>query len=255
MRKLPCIALLFAVMFLLPCMAMAKPLVSDISSHRITINTAFEGTELMLFGARGEPGDIVVVVRGPRNKVTVRRKEKVWGMWINRTKEKYDNVPGFFALASSRPFEEIKKSIYFPALGIGYDDAIRPMEPSLEDVPLNVEREVVQREFAHALLRHLRSGALYSRAPGDVKFIGETLFKTRIPFPDNMPRGVYTAEVYLFSEGELIGAQTIPIQVQKSGVDAFIYEAAQERGYLYGITAILLALLFGWGASALFQRI
>lgn len=247
--------LMVLCLLLLPGMAAAKPLVSDISSHSITINTSFEGTELMIFGARGEPGDIVVAVRGPEHKVTVRRKEKRWGMWINRAKEKFDNVPGFFALASSRPFEEVKKSVYFRALGIGYDDAIRPLMPSPEDKPLDVQREVRHREFAHALLRFLRLQALYSRAPGEVKFIGETLFKTTIPFPDNMPRGVYTAEVYLFDDGELIGMQSTPIQVKKSGFDAFIYYAAQERGYFYGITAITLALLFGWGASVLFQRI
>ncbi len=250
------LALLIAMLVLLsPLAAWAKPLVADISSHSITINTSFEGTELMIFGARREIGDIVVVVRGPANKVTVRRKEKVWGMWINREKEKYDNVPGFFALASSRPFEEIKKSVYFSALGIDYSDAIRPLLPSLDQKPLDVEHEVRKREFAHALLRYLRSEMLYSRAPGDVKFIGETLFKTTIPFPDNMPRGVYIAEVYLVDEGEVISMQTTPIQVKKSGFDAFIFQMAQERGYLYGITAIALALLFGWGASVAFQRI
>jgi len=252
MRNFWCI---LALIIMMPCSAMAKPLVSDISSHSITINTAFEGTELMIFGARGQPGDIVVVVRGPRHKVTVRRKEKIWGVWVNREKEKYNNVPGFYTLASSRPFEEIRKSIYFRALGIGYDDAIRPAMPALDDKQLDVDKEVRKREFAHALLRYLRSEWLYSRAPTDVKFIGETLFKTTVPFPDNMPRGVYSAEVYLLDEGEVIGMQTIPIIVQKSGFDAFLYESAQEHGYLYGITAIALALFFGWGASAVFQRI
>ncbi len=253
------IRLLFMLVFLMAQAAagtaQAKPLVSDISSHSITIHTAFEGTELMLFGARGESGDIVVVVRGPEFKTTVRRKEKVWGMWINREKEKFYHVPGFYALASSRPFEEISKSIYFRALGIGYEDAIRPYFPPLTDKVLDIDKESREREFAHALLRFLRTESLYSRTPGTVQFMGETLFKTTIPFPDNMPRGVYTAEVYLFSEGELIGMQSTPIQVKKSGFDAFVYEAAQERGYIYGMIAIALALLFGWSASVLFQRI
>lgn len=233
----------------------AKPLVSDISSHSITIHTAFEGTELMLFGARGEAGDIVVAVRGPEHKVTVRRKEKLWGLWVNRSKEKFDFVPGFFALAASRPFEEIEKSIYFPALGIEYGDAILPYLPVAETAIPNVEREGRKREFAHALLRYFRTAGLYSRTPGEVKFIGETLFKTTIPFPDNMPSGVYTAEVYLFNDGELLGMQSIPIQVRKGGFDAFVYDAARNRSYLYGFTAVALALLCGWGASTLFRRI
>ncbi len=60
-----------------------QSLVSDISSHRIGITSSFTGTELLLFGALGEAGDVVVVVRGPDQKVTVRRKERVAGIWIN----------------------------------------------------------------------------------------------------------------------------------------------------------------------------
>lgn len=253
MSRFFCMLILLALF--LPLTSHARPLVSDISSHSITIHTAFEGTELMLFGARGEVGDIVVVVRGPAHKITVRRKEKIWGLWINRSKEKFDYVPGFFALASSRPYEEIEKSVYFHALGIDHNDAIRPYIPTAEDVPLDVEHEGRQQEFAHALLRHFRTEGLYTRSPGEVKFIGETLFKTTIPFPDNMPSGVYTAEVYLFNDGELMGMQSIPIQVHKSGFDAFVYESARDRSFLYGFMAIALALSFGWGASALFQRI
>lgn len=249
------LAVWFALVLCWPSLALAKPLVSDISSHSITINTSFEGTELMIFGARREAGDIIIVVRGPDHKVTVRRKEKVWGMWMNQEKEKYDYVPGFFALASSRPFEEVKKSVYFNALGLDYSTAIRPLMPELDGTPLDVDHEVRKREFAHALLRYLRTESLYSRAPSQVSFIGETLFKTNIPFPDNMPRGMYIAEVYLVEEGEIISMQSMPIEVRKSGVDAFIYQMAQERGYVYGVMMIALAVLFGWGASVAFQRI
>lgn len=239
---------LLAILFLvITAPAIGKPLVADISSHEITIHTSFEGTELMLFGARNAAGDIVVVIRGPKRDATIRRKEQVAGMWVNCTEEKFGSVPGFYAMAASRPLEEIQKSVYFQPLGIGFEEAVSP-SPVLEKP--RGERKI----FARALLRDLRAKRLYAVLPGKVTFIGETLFKASVPFPDNMPRGDYTAEVYLFSGGTLVGMQTTPIHVYKSGFDAFIYDTAHRYPLLYGLVAVMLALFSGWAVSSLFEK-
>ncbi len=233
--------------------ASASPLVADISSHDITIHTSFHGTELMLFGARNGPGDIVVVVRGPERRAVVRKKEKVFGIWINRVSEKFEHVPAFYAMAASRDYETIPKSIYFDALQVGYDEAIHPFRLSRDDFLSEDER--AQREiFARALLRELRVRRLYQKTVNPITFISEGLFRTTIPFPDNTPTGIYTAEVYLFSDGELSSVYTTPIRVYKSGFDAFLYRSAHESPHLYGIVAIAIALLGGWAAITLFNR-
>ena len=231
----------------------ASPLVADISSHDITIHTAFHGTELMLFGARNSPGDIVVVVRGPERRAIVRKKERVFGIWANRQSEKFEHVPAFYAMASSRPYETIPKSIYFDALQVGYGEAVHPFRLSRDDFLSEDER--AQREvFARALLRELRLHHLYQKEVNPITFISEGLFRTTITFPDNTPTGIYTAEVYLFSDGELSGVYTTPIRVYKSGFDAFLYRFAHESPHLYGIVAIAMALLGGWAAITLFKR-
>jgi len=228
--------------------ALAKPLVADISSHEITIHTSFKGAELMLFGARNSAGDIVMVIRGPARDAMVRRKERSAGLWVNRTEQVFKQVPGFYAMAASRPMEEIQKSIYYQPLGIGFEEAI---SSDMQVTPLGGER----KEFARALLRDLRRKGLYDVLPGKVEFIGETLFKAVVPFPDDMPRGDYTAEVYLLSDGALVGMQTTPIHVYKSGFDAFIYDQAHRHPLLYGVIAVLLALFSGWAVSSLFEKL
>ncbi|MFQ5959300.1 MAG: TIGR02186 family protein, partial [Alphaproteobacteria bacterium] len=56
-------AIVAAALAALP--ARAEPLVADISKHRITIDSSFTGTDVLLFGAIDEKGDLVIVVRGP----------------------------------------------------------------------------------------------------------------------------------------------------------------------------------------------
>ena len=226
--------------------AAAKPIVSDLSNYEINIQTSFSGTELILFGARNDAGDIVVVVRGPERNAIVRRKKQTFGMWINGGSQSFQHIPSFYAIASSRPFEDITKSTYFPALGIGFQEAIGPAALSNNTDPKSVA--------ARALLQDLRQKRLYGTASGEVTFVGETLFKATIPFPDDTPRGAYTAEVYLFSGGLLTGAEVLPINVRKIGFDARVYNASQHHPFLYGFVAVAIALLGGWLASTLFSR-
>jgi len=218
--------------------ALAAPIAADISSHKVEIFSGFTGTSLLLFGARNDAGDIVVVIRSPQQDMIVRKKIRTAGIWVNRGESQFTDIPQFYAIASSRPIAEIKGTELFHPLEI-FDT--------------NVEQE--PDEYKQALRRISTKTGLHSATIGEVEFMGETLFKARFNFPDNIPRGTYTAEIYLFSDGQLSGIQTIPIQVYKIGFDAFVYDAAQHHSLLYGLCAVLMALSLGWFASWLFQRI
>jgi uncharacterized protein (TIGR02186 family) len=85
----------------------ANSLVADLSQHLVAITTGFVGTDVLLFGATAEPGDVVVIVRGPDRPVVVHRKSRVLGVWVNTAKVTFDRAPSFYAIASSRPLAEV----------------------------------------------------------------------------------------------------------------------------------------------------
>ena len=70
-------------------------LVSDISESQIAITSNFTGRQLILFGAisRETAGltedlgdgirDVIVVIEGPKEKMVVRKKERIAGVWVN----------------------------------------------------------------------------------------------------------------------------------------------------------------------------
>lgn len=237
---------LLAALFLLilvPAVAAAKPLVADLSQYHIQIDSSFTGTRLLLFGSRNDIGDIIVVVRGPEKSFTVRKKEWVSGLWINGQSQHFLSVPVFYMLASSKPFKDIKKTPIFAALQIGLDTFVPP-SPDLHYL-----------SFAPALIRYGQEQHLYAESEQKVSFMGESLFKYVIAFPDNIPRGDYSADIYLFNDGQLSAMQSIPLRIEKIGFDAVVYDFAQEHSVLYGLCAIALALGIGWAAGSLMQRI
>src|SRR5271154_4365655 len=87
--------------------AHAEGLVADLTSHLIAITTGFTGASVVLFGAIDGPGDVIVAVRGPEREMTVRRKTRVAGIWVNTQQVTFANLPSFYAVAASRPMADI----------------------------------------------------------------------------------------------------------------------------------------------------
>lgn len=125
----------------------AEPVRADLSDHVVAITTGFTGTSLVLFGARQEPGEIVIVVRGPSARAVVRRRHHVLGFWLNTEGASFDDVPAFYATISNRPLDEIASAEVLRLHRIG----IQYLHPALRDrSDLGARREA---DYRAALVR------------------------------------------------------------------------------------------------------
>ncbi|MEE8333104.1 MAG: TIGR02186 family protein [Alphaproteobacteria bacterium] len=224
----------------------ARPLIADLSSKQIKISTGFTGAQLLLFGSTDGAGDVVVVVRGPRRDEVVRRKERTGGIWINGRSIEFGGVPAYYHVASSRPLGAFANRNTLMEYRIGVATLNLPA--------LSAAPDDLVREFRTALIRLKREGKLYSESPGGVTVMDGRLFRTEITFPATVPTGTYSAEVYLFRQGEPVGRSLTPITVRKVGLEAAIFEFAHRHAAIYGILAVIIALLAGWTAGVIFRR-
>jgi uncharacterized protein (TIGR02186 family) len=223
----------------------AEPLVADLSNHLIAITTGFTGAQVLLFGATDGPGDVVVVVRGPTGRAVVRRKDRVFGIWINSAGRDFAEVPNFYAVASSRPLELMLGQETAQHYGIGLANLnIRPVS----------ETSAASTDMLQALTRIKIDELLYQPSAGKVIFLGDRLFRVDFHFPANVPTGSYLVEVLLIRDGQIASAQTTPLVVSKIGVGADIFEFAHRHAAAYGIISIIIALLAGWAAHLAFRR-
>ncbi len=99
----------------------AQYLVADLSERRITITLGFVGAKVLLFGATDGEGDVAVVVRGPEQSVVVRRKARFAGVWVNRTSMRFEKVPAFYRVATSRPLGQLAAPAVLSRHEIGVD--------------------------------------------------------------------------------------------------------------------------------------
>ena len=244
MSRLLLLAALLAL--LTPACARAQALVADLSEHLVAVTTGFAGAELLLFGAVEGEGDVIVVVRGPEERATVRRKERVLGVWMNTEELTIGEAPSFYAIASSKPLDQLASERTLARHQIGVEH-VRFL------VPVGVGRQEAAA-FQAALVRNKQRQGLYDLGLGRVTFLGPRLFRADVLLPSNVPTGAYVVTVYLLRQGEVVSAQTTPLDVSKIGLGARIYDVAHRHAVGYGILAISVAVAGGWIAGTVFRR-
>ena len=248
-----------AILLLAPLlMAAEKPvLVPDVSQRDIQIAYSFTGAEMLLFGAilypggrlpRGEsPASIVVVVKGPTQSILVREKEKVAGIWVNADRLRYRSAPSFYAIASSRPIAQLVDDRTRAIYELGLD--------SLQLSPASNAAPAVQDRFARGLVELKRRSGLYFEDPHAVAVTDGVLYRARLTIPARVPVGRFTAETFLIRDGHVLTAAVRDIDIHKSGFERFIARAADRSAIPYGLTAVALSVLLGWGAGWIARRI
>ncbi|MBT3628584.1 MAG: TIGR02186 family protein [Rhodospirillaceae bacterium] len=229
-----------------PADADDTPLLVDISPQTIEVDSSFHGTTIILFGVKSLPGDIIITLRGPEAPIVVRRKRVVAGIWINRDSVAFRDVPQYYALAASRPIDEIMTTEELNRNQIGSDHIL------LNTIWSQTTDEV--SAFREAVWRARTQDALYAPTAGEVVITHDSLFRATLKLPGNVPIGDYVAETLLVRDGEVLSRRESQLKVEKSGISAEIYDFAKGQGALYGLLAIAAALVAGWVGGVAFRK-
>jgi len=225
----------------------ADEILADLSTHIIAIGGGFTGDQVVLFGATKGPGDVVAVVRGPDREMTVWRKGKVAGIWVNAESVTFRNVPSFYSVAASRPLDDLLTPGTAALYRIGLGNL--KLEPT---GGVGADRA---KRFADALIEQQQQAGLFGNAPVKIAFLGERLFRAALDFPANVPTGAYLVQIFLVRDHDVVGGQTTPLVVSKVGLDAALFDFASREAAAYGAIAVLTAVVAGWLASLPFRGV
>ncbi len=223
-------------------------LIVDLSLARVSITSAFQGESILMFGMFDPPGEIVVVVQGPAARETVMRKQRVLGLWLNTGRQSFDDVPAYYAIAASQPLQRL--------LARGAGGEILSLEDRLSTIKPATPRDVAElAKFRSGLVEVKRQEGLYPAAIGQVTVQAGRLFRVDLPFPSRLPEGIYEVKAYLLRDGKIVAAVSRPLPVGKVGFSAQLAGWSAHEGPLYGLGAILMALLAGWIGGAIVRRL
>lgn len=223
---------------------------AEISTDLVQINTGFDGVNLLLFGTANGTNNVIIVIKGPLETNIIRKKTRVASIWVNTEKVIIENVPTFYAIASTRPLNQITTQSILKKYGIGANNFLTNILKQA-----NAKTMDISDEYKNALVRLKNKLGLYIDNPIKIKLIEEQLFRANIKFPANVGTGKYTAQIYYFKDGLLLDVINKPILVEKIGIGADVFRLAHSHSALYGIIAILIAVASGWIAAAIFRKV
>jgi uncharacterized protein (TIGR02186 family) len=241
---------LVLLLLVLALPARGEEVVASLSQNRVSIDTNFDGSEILVFGAikrerPAPPGslEVIVTIAGPSLPVVVRRKSRVLGIWVNVEEVEIDRAPSFYAVATTAPWSEVITDTEDLRHRISIGRAIRSVGAEVSDSP----------NFTEALIRlRLRAG-LYQTAIDTVELRDATLFNTTFALPANLTEGNYRVRFFLTREGQVIDTRETTIFVRKVGLERFLFTLAHEQPLIYGLMSLAIAIAAGWGASAVFR--
>jgi uncharacterized protein (TIGR02186 family) len=243
------INLIFLVSILSSNTFAQNQIVADLSQENVKISTDFQGAKILLFGAYdGKKGDdIIVIVTGPKGLVTVQKKEKILGVWVNTRKVNYINTPKYLSISSNRRIDDILNKKTQKISEIGLNNLKIRIQPGIK-----VEKEGNWRQ---ALTRNMLKSNLWSINENSVTLNKDSLFRSYLELPSNVITGQFEVKILHYRNSKLVSQQINSINVSKSGISAEIYDIAQNYSTLYGIFAVLLAVLVGWGSNLIFRKV
>jgi len=247
-------ALRLAVIMLMlaPHLAGAESLVSSLSDEAIEITSSFTGSRIVVFGVvrdevetlnEGEY-EIAIVVRGPETEVVARRKDRIFGLWVNAASQEFFKVPSYYVVHMSENFSLAASQELVAQYKLGLAN-------------LNFVRSAYSPEargFADAVIDIRRREALFAERPDAIAFLAPNVFRTTFFLPAIVPVGTYRVSVYLFRAEKLLAARTENLEISKTGISQAIAGFAKAQGALYGVVTVGLALFIGWFAGVIFRR-
>ena len=167
-------------------------IVADLSQENVEISTDFLGAKILLFGAYdGLMGDdIIVIVTGPKGLVTVQKKEKVLGVWVNTKKINYINAPKYLSISSNRDIDQILNQKTQKISEIGLNNLNVRIQPG--------KLVISEKEWREALTRNMLKSKLWSLNENSVSLNKNSLFRSYLSLPSNVTIGKFEVKILSF---------------------------------------------------------
>jgi uncharacterized protein (TIGR02186 family) len=220
---------------------------SVITKHEpnlIAIGAFFNGTQLTVSGKVAAENEVVVIVKGKQEELTLKKKGKALGLlWMNLGSVHFKNVPNLYLLYSSKGIMELaaSKSKTWEQLGIGFES----LKKQIEIEAPQAERNDLIQDF----LKLKQSQRLYAFHPGEIRFEQkndtEKFFNAAVWIPPQIPLGEYQVEVMEIRNGIIVGNAVDQLKVKEQGIPFMISSLAFNHSLLYGFLAVLIAVVAG----------
>ncbi len=217
----------------------------ELAQVKIGVSMGFAGSYVRVFGDRRDPDtDVIITIEGPKKDVTIWKKERIMGAWVNRYSMRVKDVPAYYQYALSAPLT--KTSIE----GIVTERNIETAA-YISNLDAEISAEQQKEKFVKSLINQKIEQELFFTEPENFTFLNDHFFKVHFRIPPSALTGEYVIKSFLIKDGKIVQRDEDTLVIEQIGANAFINNAAKEYSLIYALICIAFAMFSGWLISVI----
>jgi len=227
-------------------LAAADDLVVVPETSHVDITPEFTGADIKAFGAMGVPGDLIIKIEGPEQRVTLSRQISLGPFWIGGGRVRVAGAPSLLYLYATRPVAAVLGPAEREKYGL-----------SLEEAPVRLEPQLLAdaaEDWRRAFFRLKEKENAYREDDRAITIYGNRLFVADIQLPGDLQVGTYNLETLLVKSGQVVGRHVSHFEVRQVGIERWVSSAARRSPWLFGALFTLAAMLLGLALNVIFHR-
>jgi uncharacterized protein (TIGR02186 family) len=244
---------LFALSFVLAlgmyASGQALAFTCKVTPGTIPISLGYHGTKVKITGEGLQAPDLVIQIHSPPGEEHLKYKGKAGGIfWMKLGTMTFENVPGVYLVYSTRDTHELLSPEKCAELSIGFDSLKK--KARIKSNLKNLDRDKWLEEF----MKFKKEEHLYLEQSGVIRVdTASQTYELDIDWPFEAPPGEYDVEAIAIRDGQVVDKAKAMIKDQRVGIEELLSHMAFERPALYGIIAIVVAIIAGFGVGMIFK--
>jgi len=232
------------------------PVTLQLSPETIEMGAFYNGAPIRMEGTAPAGSKVMVILRGASKDELFNRKGRVGPIWINVDKVHVTGTPSLFLRFSSEDVHTFLDRETIDTFALDELSIKKRMHVRTNQGEPDPQ---YREQITNSYLDLKKGDGSYRRVADRVHVAdqgnGTTHYTLAFNWPKSAPPGVYQVEVYACRENAIVGRTGTVLRLVEVGFPAFVANLAHTHPYSYGLFAVVLAVIAGFGIDALASRL
>ncbi|MGP8242979.1 MAG: TIGR02186 family protein [Bryobacteraceae bacterium] len=226
-----------------------EPLTCTVAPRIVQVGAFYSGANIRVEGRATAGSKLVLTVTGSDREERFSRKARFGPIWLNASKVRISGAPSLFLRFSTGPVAAILSPGAIVQNGLDEKSLVARMriEPQSPD---RRDDDAVRSDFV-ALMKS-RGTYVFGGGGIAMRDLGDSAsFSLDLHWPKRAPPATYQVMVYEVVQGAVVGKASASLSVVATGFPAWLAAMAANRASVYGVVAVLIGGLAGFGIDRL----
>ncbi len=229
-------------------------LIHSVTPRVIEVGAFYEGANVRVEGVAPPGSKVILTVTGSASAEAFNRKARYGPIWLTAGKVRISGAPSLFLRFSAEPVRNLLSEDSIADNDLDETALMKHihLDPAEKDPALRsaLQAEYLALKKSDGSYDFSGSGVAMGQAAGD-----GTPYRLDFRWPKKAPPGEYQIHAFEVRGGEVARVESVAVPVVPTGFPAWLAVLSESRASLYGISAVLISALAGFGIDFVTTRL